>query len=257
MTYKISAIIPFRGKIRMTMQLVAELLVDFSRLEAEQSQRIILIDNGSTADERSLLASLLDGSDMVEVVESDGDCGINAMWEQGLTMIRESSPSGTLDDHLIFVLNNDVQIIQSLLPMIDEMDALKFFAAISPSYDDRPQVARRVNAYECLSNGSSDRDKCGGAGFAFLLRGRWIEEHHYRFPTTLKWWFGDNHLLDSILDTQCGWGISGSSRVLHLNGGSQTATEEYREYVQGRGEIYERDAQEAKRLGIRVDWQGR
>ena len=257
MTHKISAIIPFRGKIRMTMQLVAELLVDFSRLEAEQAQRIILIDNGSTPDERSLLTDLLAGSDMVEVVDSDGDCGINAMWEQGLGMIRESSPSGTLDDHLIFILNNDVQIIQSLLPMIEEMDALPFFAAISPSYDSRPQVARRVNAYECLSNGNSDRDKCGGAGFAFLLRGRWIEQSNYHFPETLKWWFGDNHLLDTILDCNRGWGISGSSRVLHLNGGSQTATEEYREYVQGRGEIYERDAEEAKRLGIRIDWQGR
>jgi GT2 family glycosyltransferase len=257
MTHKISAIIPFKGKIRMTMQLVAELLVDFSRLAAEQAQRIILIDNGSTPDERSLLTDLLAGSDMVEVVESAGDCGINAMWEQGLGMIREDSPSGTLDDHLVFVLNNDVQIIQSLIPMIEEMDALSFFAAISPSYDDRPQVARRVNAYECLANGNSDRDKCGGAGFAFLIRGRWIEEHQYRFPETLKWWFGDNHLLDTILDTQCGWGISGSSKVIHLNGGSQTATEEYREYVQGRGEIYERDAQEAKRLGIRIDWQGR
>lgn len=257
MTYKISAIIPFKGKIRMTMQLVAELLVDFSRLEAEQSHRIILIDNGTTPEGRSLLASLLDGNDMVEVVESAGDCGINAMWEQGLGMIREDSLSGTLDDHLIFVLNNDVQIIQSLLPMIEEMDALSFFAAISPSYDSRPQVARRVNAYECLSNGNSDRNKCGGAGFAFLLRGSWIEQNNYRFPTTLKWWFGDNHLLDTILDTQCGWGISGSSRVLHLDGGSQTATEEYREYVQGRGEIYERDAAEAKRLGIRIDWKGR
>ena len=257
MTHKISAIIPFKGKIRMTMQLVAELLVYFSRQEAEQAERIILIDNGSTADERSLLASLLAGSDMVEVVDSDGDCGINAMWEQGLGMIREDSASGTLDDHLIFILNNDVQIIHSLLPMIDEMEHLSFFAAISPAYDSRPQVARRVNAYECLSNGNSDRNKCGGAGFAFLLRGSWVEESNYQFPTTLKWWFGDNHLLDTILDCNRGWGISGSSRVIHLDGGSQTATEEYREYVQGRGEIYERDAQEAKRLGIRIDWMGR
>lgn len=257
MTHKNSAIIPFKSKIRMTMQLVAELLVDFSRLEPEQAGRIILIDNGSTPDERSLLTDLLAGSDMVEVVDSEGDCGINAMWEQGLGMIREDSPSGTLDEHLVFVLNNDVQIIQSLLPMIEEMDALPFFAAISPSYDDRPQVARRVNAYECLSNGNSDRDKCGGAGFAFLLRGSWVEQSNYHFPETLKWWFGDNHLLDTILDCNRGWGISGSSRVLHLNGGSQTATEEYREYVQGRGEIYERDEQEAKRLGIRIDWMGR
>lgn len=239
------------------MQLVAELLIDFSRLTPEQVGRIILIDNGTTAAARSLLDGLLDGNELVEVVESAGDCGINAMWEQGLTMIRTDSPSGTLDEHCIFVLNNDVQIIQSLIPMIEEMDALKFFAAISPSYDDRPQVARRVNAYECLSNGSSDRDKCGGAGFAFFLRGSWVEQNNYRFPETLKWWFGDNHLLDTILDTQCGWGISGSSRVIHLDGGSQTATEEYREYVQGRGEIYEKDAQEAKRLGIRIDWHGR
>jgi len=101
MTNKISAIIPFRGKIRMTMQLVAELLIDFSRLTPEQVGRIILIDNGSTADERALLASLLDGNDMVEVVESAGHCGINAMWEQGLGMIRKDSPSGTLDDHLV------------------------------------------------------------------------------------------------------------------------------------------------------------
>jgi len=257
MTYKISAIIPLRGKIRMTMQLVAELLVDFARLTPEQMGRIILIDNGSTADERSLLTDLLGGNELVEVVESDGDCGINAMWEQGLGMIRKDSPSGTLDEHFVFILNNDVQIIQSLVPMIEEMEALTFFAAISPSYDDRPQVARRVNAYGYLSNGSSDRDKCGGAGFAFLLRGSWIEESNYHFPTTLKWWFGDNHLLDTILDCNRGWGISGSSRVLHLDGGSQTATDEYREYVQWRGEIYERDAREAKRLGIRIDWMGR
>ena len=257
MTYKISAIIPFRGKIRMTMQLVAELLVDFSRLEAEQAQRIILIDNGSTPDERSLLTNLLAGSDMVEVVESDGDCGINAMWEQGLSMIRESSPSGTLDEHLIFILNNDVQITHSLLPMIDEMEHLSFFAAISPAYDSRPREAGRVSAYAYLTNGNSDRDKCGGAGFAFLIRGSWIEANNYHFPATLKWWFGDNHLLDTILDCNRGWGISGSSRVIHLDGGSQTATEEYREYVQGRGEVYDRDAMEAKRLGIRIDWQGR
>lgn len=257
MTHKISAIIPFKGKIRMTMQLVAELLVDFSRLEAEQAERIILLDNGSTPDERSLLTDLLAGSDMVEVVESEGDCGINAMWEQGLGMIREDSASGTLNDHLIFILNNDVQIIHSLLPMIDEIEHLSFFAAISPAYDSRPREAGRVIAYQCLANGSSDRDSLGGAGFAFLLRGSWVEEHQYSFPETLKWWFGDNHLLDSILDTQCGWGISGSSRVIHLDGGSQTTTEEYREYVQGRGDVYERDAQEAKRLGIRIDWQGK
>ena len=147
MTNKISAIIPFRGKIRMTMQLVAELLVDFARLTPEQTGRIILIDNGTTAAGRSLLTDLLGGNELVEVVESAGDCGINAMWEQGLAMIRESSPSGTLDEHFIFVLNNDVQITQSLLPMIEEMTHLNFFAAISPSYDDRPRVARRVNAY--------------------------------------------------------------------------------------------------------------
>jgi len=257
MTYKISAIIPFKGKIRMTMQLVAELLVDFARLTPEQTGRIILIDNGTTADGRSLLTDLLAGNELVEVVESAGDCGINAMWEQGLNMIRTDSPSGTLDDHLIFVLNNDVQITHSLIPMIEEMNHLNFFAAISPAYDDRPQVAGEVHAYAYLHNGHSDRNKCGGAGFAFLLRGSWIEESNYHFPATLKWWFGDNHLLDTILDCNRGWGISGSSKIIHLDGGSQTATDEYREYIQGRGEIYERDAREAKRLGIRIDWMGR
>ncbi len=84
-----------------------------------------------------------------------------------------------------------------------------------PNYDGRPGEGLEPVADICAGR----YDGTGGfAGFAFMVRA----EVPYRFPAGLRWWYGDNHMLDAIGQGGSFAAICHTATVEHLDGGSQT-----------------------------------
>jgi hypothetical protein len=137
---------------------------------------------------------------------------LHAMWNRGIDV--------SLRDHPVVFLNNDLILddepnwITRLCAPLDEG-----WAAVCPNYDNRQHYAtvQRVRGVAAGRN-----DGTGGlAGFAFAVHPRILKD--YRFPTELKWWFGDTDLVMTLDQRDEPYGVVRDVGVTHIGGGSQTA----------------------------------
>jgi hypothetical protein len=102
--------------------------------------------------------------------------------------------------------------------LCDELRAEHDLLALSPNYDGR-QITGLVDCTEICA----DRyDGTGGApGFAFAVKSE-LFSTGFVFPEDAMWWFGDNHLLTTILQGGGRWAITPDVTVEHVGGGGQT-----------------------------------
>lgn len=190
-------VIPVKDRLDLTEPLVNQL--------AEQGgyDDIFIFDNGSGPETKEWLADQTTAS----VVDAEG-WNIHEMWNCGLDM----------SDGPVTVLNNDLRLGEGFLTglaaaLVDDPS----LAAICPNYDNRPGTG--VQHVEHLANRQVNGIR-GLAGFAFMLAADWADT--YRFPEELVWWYGDNHLIDSIVQAGRKAGVACGVSVEHIDGGSQT-----------------------------------
>jgi hypothetical protein len=128
------------------------------------------------------------------------------------------------DAHCV-LLNNDL-ILDGKARWVERLcshfDDVEEWDALCPNYDRSPAVSwRPVAKLQGIAAGRTDGGG-GLAGFAFALSSRFIRTG-YRFPTDLKWWYGDNDLVMTLDEQRRPYGMVAAVGVEHIGGGSQTA----------------------------------
>jgi GT2 family glycosyltransferase len=133
---------------------------------------------------------------------------LHQMWNDALSR-NSGSP--------VAILNNDIEIGSNFISaMIAALESDKSLAVVCPNYDGRDGEISYVADIQ-----AGRMDGTGGiAGWAYMIPADWADS--FRFPEELTWWYGDNVLVDSIVMAGRRCGITGSTTVIHLDGGSKT-----------------------------------
>lgn len=200
-------VIPVKDKFEMTSNLINQLR------EQGEADQIIVIDNGSQKKTRNWLSSQKD----LTVLTMPG-AGIHEMWNAGSEISETHDQKRNVN---VTFLNNDIEIGPNFLSkMTDALRSDQALMTVCANYDGRKIEGK----YQPTADICAGRyDGTGGfAGFAFTVRGEWLQSG-YRFPEECKWWFGDNDLLGTLQFAGAHAGIAAEATVVHLDGGSQTA----------------------------------
>lgn len=190
--------IPVKDNLRYTGPLVISLL---GQNEVKPNQ-IFIYDNGSTDETPVAMQSL-----GVNVIDANG-WRLHQMWNDALEKSAGAS---------VAILNNDISIGSNFISsMLKALESDPELAVVCPKYDDRSDEITYVADIQ-----AGRMDGTGGiAGWAYMIPGDWA--NRFRFPEELTWWYGDNVLVDSIIQAGRKCGIVGTTTVTHLDGGSQT-----------------------------------
>jgi GT2 family glycosyltransferase len=211
-------VIPVKNRRKMTEALLRQLH------ESGGFDHLLVMDNGSDRTTKNWLET----QDLADLVSADG-LGIHEMWNLGIEAANQNSPAG-FD---IAFLNNDLTVGPGMIDGLKKALAEHAeIVAVSPNYDQRPG-----EGVEYTHNICGDRyDGTGGlAGFCFMVRGEWFQMG-YRFPPELKWYFGDNDIVQTITANGAACAIALDVSCEHIGGGSQTGGKDY-----DNNEVYQAD----------------
>jgi hypothetical protein len=203
-------VIPFKDKPELTLRTLSQL---------GDVDSLLLIDNGSSMETLDMLEGAL--PEGAKVVQAPGE-GIHEMWNRGIEHALALVPEGDFD---LAVLNNDVDFMPGALRECQRVMLMKpGVAVVCPNYDGRFNADHPFDDVQRVDDICANRyDGTGGlAGFAFLVRGEFLA-NGYRFPTDMKWWYGDNDLVMSAMTTGSWSGIALQAHCRHIDGGSKTA----------------------------------
>lgn len=190
--------IPVKNNLHYTEPLVRSLM-EQGEIAPKQ---IHVFDNGSTDETAQRMKEL-----GVTTFDAEG-WGLHQMWNFAL----DNSFGAP-----VAILNNDIEIGPNFISSLTAaLESDRTLAAVCPNYDGREGDICYVNTIQ-----AGAMDGTGGlAGWAFMVSGDWAQ--NFRFPEQLKWWYGDNFLVDSILRADRRCGIVGATTAVHLDGGSRT-----------------------------------
>lgn len=200
----VSVVIPVKDEFEMTRNLVAQLF------EQGGYDDLLIFDNGTTDPE---MLAWLDAQEVADVFAAPG-ASIHEMWSAGVAEAK-ARHKGRAD---VVFLNNDLHLGDSfIIRMCAGLRSAPDLCAVSGNYDGR----RGSGVLPVRGICAGRYDGTGGlAGFAFAVRSDFLDE--YRFPTDMKWWFGDNDLCLSIEKAGGWYGVVADATVEHLDGGSRT-----------------------------------
>lgn len=200
----VSVVIPVKDNFEMTRALIGQLF------EHGGYDDMLIFDNGTTDPE---MVEWLAAQDVADVFDAKG-ASIHEMWNAG---IEESKARHKGRADVVF-LNNDLRLGEGfVVRMSAGLRSDPSLCAVSGNYDGR----RGSGVIPVHGISAGRMDGSGGlAGFAFMCRSDFLDT--YRFPTEMRWWYGDNDLCLSI-EAAGGWyGVVPDALVDHLDGGSVT-----------------------------------
>lgn len=207
-------VIPVKDRLDLTASLILQLEVQGGY------DHIFVFDNGSGEETKAWLA---DSSAVV--VDADG-WNIHEMWNCGLDM-----SSGH-----VAILNNDLVLGEGFLDGLRRaLEIDPALAAVCPNYDQR--LGQGIRYVSHLAN-TTKQGVRGFAGFAFVLAEDWAQT--YQFPEELNWWYGDNHLVDTIVQSGRKTGILLDVSVKHLVSQTGGDWRRHREQIQADRRWYRR-----------------
>lgn len=200
----VSVVIPAKDEFEYTRALVAQLF------EQGGYDDLLIYDNGTTD---PAMVEWLAAQDVAVVFDAKG-ASIHEMWNAGIEEAR-ARHKGRAD---VVFLNNDVRLGDSfVVRMSAGLHSNPALCAVSGNYDGR----RGSGVLPVRGISAGRMDGSGGlAGFAFMVRSEFLAE--YRFPTDMRWWYGDNDLCLSIEKAGGWYGVVPDALVEHLDGGSRT-----------------------------------
>lgn len=201
--HPITVVIPVKNRLDLTRPLV-ETLVGQGGYD-----QILVYDNGSTDQTADWLAT----QDAVTAIDA-ADWGLHDMWNDGLERTARGGCTAILNNDL--ALDGKPGWLQRLCAPLHE----SLWGSVCPNYDgrERGQHEGPVRRLHGLCNGRYDGTG-GLAGFAFVVP-HYI---HYRFPTELRWWYGDADFVKTLDAGPFPPGMVLDVGVTHLEGGSATA----------------------------------
>lgn len=141
----------------------------------------------------------------VSVLVVEEGAGIHVMWNLGAKAIH----ADLRDAHILFA-NDDIDIDKGAIDtMAGLLDVHEGVGVISPNYDKR-LIAGHIQAVTGVWNGKYDGTN-GMAGFCFLLRSDLASV--WKFDEEMKWWYGDNDVVNWVLSIGRISAISGVSTM--------------------------------------------
>lgn len=200
----VSVVIPVKDEFEYTRNVIAQVF------EHGGYDDILVFDNGTTDPD---MKAWLEAQDAADVFDATG-ASIHEMWNAGIEEAR-ARHKGRAD---VVFLNNDVRLGEGFLPrLLGGLRSDPSLLAVSGNYDGR----RGVGVLPVRGISAGRMDGSGGlAGFAFAVRSEFLDV--YRFPTEMRWWYGDNDLCLSIEKAGGWYGVVPDALVEHLDGGSRT-----------------------------------
>lgn len=197
-------VIPTKGKVP---KLLKALLRDLERQGGYEE--IFVIDNGCTGDIRAWLHA----QDLATVVEMP-DVGIHEMWNAGAALAQSRYPR-----YNVAYLNDDITISDGFVEGLAEgLAADDKCVMVCPNWNDT-QAVSTIPLQGIAAAGKGSRGLCG---WAFMVRCEFFEVAGFRWPTEMKWWFGDNHAC-LVADRLGLWyGMVPTVSVVHVDGGGKT-----------------------------------
>jgi len=173
---KADVIIPYKSNASGLTTLVGQLMQD------EKVGKIIVVGDGYSRT-HTILETL---PPQVIKLYVEPEVGIHAMWNLGMTFV-------TPGNHVCFI-NDDVTLgTRAMTGLITELAQSPAIGLACPNYDKR----HNQGWYELTSTTCRGRyDGTGGmAGFCMMLAS---DLCHYRFDERMKWWYGDDLLVDWV-----------------------------------------------------------
>lgn len=184
----IAAVIPYKGYLDMTDNLVRRLL-------SSRVDRIWLVNNGLAGELPDIAVDA--DADLVTVLHRCG-AGIHEMWNAGIDAAVDAYGARV---H-VALLNNDIEVCPDFLPLLSgALLEHPGYMVVGGNYDGRdpmkhPAVIRTDDICAERYDGTG-----GLPGFAFMINGSALSGG-YRFPTDARWWYGDNDLLLTLRSTR-------------------------------------------------------
>lgn len=202
-------VVPIKDRRDLTESLLRQLA------EQGECDRVFLLDNGSNRQTKNWLSTLPDEW-RVTVIDAEG-WGIHQCWNAGIRAALAESPRCD-----IAILNNDLELGPRFLSgMSAALASDDRLLAVCPNYDRRP--GEGVLPLQGISAGREDGTG-GLSGFAFMVRGEMFSAGFPLFDEAMRWYCGDLDLCFTI-ESLGGWyGMAAGVEVVHVGGGSQTAS---------------------------------
>jgi len=173
---KVTVVIPTKSNISGLTALTGVLM------RSEGISKVVVVADGPEA--YSKLSSLPDS--IVKICVSEG-VGIHAMWNAGMALAADN-------DHILLI-NDDVilgtSVVSSLASFLCENDNV---GLVCPHYANTPVQPDIETTTTCRGR----YDGTGGmAGFCMMIANDLVPL--WRFDETMKWWYGDDDLVNWVI----------------------------------------------------------
>lgn len=171
----VTVVIPTKSNISGLTTLISVLM------RSEGISKVVVVADGPEAYNK--LSSLPDS--IIKICVSEG-VGIHAMWNAGMALAADN-------DHVLLI-NDDVilgtSVVSSLASFLCENDNV---GLVCPHYANTPVQPDIETTTTCRGryNGTG-----GMAGFCMMLAADLVP--HFRFNEEMKWWYGDDLLVDWV-----------------------------------------------------------
>jgi glycosyltransferase involved in cell wall biosynthesis len=191
---KINVVIPTKTNISGLTKLVGQLLAD------TMVNKIIIVADGSEA--YNNLSAIPQFNKVIKVMVNEG-VGIHAMWNLGMNIAG-------YDGHVAFI-NDDVSLEKdSMYELGGSLSKNHDYGLICPSYSTVKPTEDRVVTDTCRSR----YDGTGGmAGFCMVLAENLVPQ--FRFDEDMKWWYGDDMIVDWVTKQNRKCVISAATSCVH------------------------------------------
>ncbi len=182
--------------VRDQPELSAAFLANTAAADLKPAPRVTILDNGSAAPTRAILAK--QDKRRVETVNTAG-LTIYEQWNLGFERCRRAARGRPFN---VLITNNDVELPASAIRELAAALETRPDAGVSyPDHDWPMQHGAKVRGYRVTSGVLGDG---GMIGACFMLAGdrlAWVTpEAGLVTDTGYVWWFGDNHLAQTISD---------------------------------------------------------
>ena len=174
---KINVVIPTKTNISGLTKLVSQLLAD------TMVNKIIIVADGNEA--YNNLTAIPQFNKVIKVMVNEG-VGIHVMWNLGMNIAG-------YDGHIAFI-NDDVSLDKDCMFELGAVLSKNHdYGLLCPSYSTAKPTEDRVVTDTCRSR----YDGTGGmAGFCMVLAKDLVPR--FRFDENMKWWYGDDLLVDWV-----------------------------------------------------------
>jgi glycosyltransferase involved in cell wall biosynthesis len=191
---KVNVVIPTKTNIGGLTKLVGQLLAD------TMVNKIIIVADGSEAYDN--LNAIPKFNKVIKVMVNEG-VGIHAMWNLGMNIAG-------YDGHIAFI-NDDVSLEKDCMYELGAVLSKNHdYGLICPSYSIVKPTEDRVVTDTCRSR----YDGTGGmAGFCMVLNKELVPR--FRFDEDMKWWYGDDEIIDWVIKENRKCVISAATSCVH------------------------------------------